>query len=452
MTSATDDTQGSEGPFEVYQRILRERLRFFLYPLQSTLRSDIMRALQETGKLLDIAQTDKNAPVPAGSWSLLTLLTALSIAPNINLVRVSSVAVSVECLICALDLLDDVEDGDQTAIIKESGPARVLNVSTALLVLAQRMVLSVSEREFPAADILRCFDTIQESLLVAITGQQRDLLAEQRAVEQVTVEECIEIASEKAGALMSLMRFGKVLWLPGVSVCFIGSGPAINYRGLKLSNLFLIHYASCWASYKHILQVFYGAMDERKYLMIRVIRWLRVKGKRLLTISIVVAIYASLLVANALRLSHMTLLLSLSYGFAAFIALAFLAVGAFVWLYARDRVLAFVLLCFSCTAMAPFAAETAAVSGDQFFSKLSTVCASLAVMLCAILLLLFPRNYLELSPSANKERLSEISGLRRRLLIVRCYALFIFTYGILASVFSALNPESQHLQTCRDEF
>jgi len=193
-------------------------------------------------------------------------------------------------------------------------------------------------------------------------------------------------------------------------------------------------------------------MDERKYLMIRVIRWLRVKGKRLLTISIVVAIYASLLVANALRLSHMTLLLSLSYGFAAFIALAFLAVGAFVWLYARDRVLAFVLLCFSCTAMAPFAAETAAVSGDQFFSKLSTVCASLAVMLCAILLLLFPRNYLELSPSANKERLSEISGLRRRLLIVRCYALFIFTYGILASVFSALNPESQHLQTWRDEF
>src|SRR6266487_4897424 len=252
--------------------------------------------------------------------------------------------------------------------------------------------------------------------------------------------------------LMIKKRFGKVLWLPGVSVCFIGSGPAINYRGLKLSNLFLIHYASCWASYKHILQVFYGAMDERKYLMIRVIRWLRVKGKRLLTISIVVAIYASLLVAHALRLSHMTLLLSLSYGFAAFIALAFLAVGAFVWLYARDRVLAFVLLCFSCTAMAPFAAETAAVSGDQFFSKLSTVCASLAVMLCAILLLLFPRNYLELSPSANKERLSEISGLRRRLLIVRCYALFIFTYGILASVFSALNPESQHLQTWRDEF
>src|SRR6266496_3610958 len=181
MTSATDDTQGSEGPFEVYQRILRERLRFFLDPLQSTLRSDIMRALQETGKLLDIAQTDKNAPVPAGSWSLLTLLTAL---------------------------------------IKESGPARVLNVSTALLVLAQRMVLSVSEREFPAADILRCFDTIQESLLVAITGQQRDLLAEQRAVEQVTVEECIEIASEKAGALMSLAcRMGALCTGANDEVC-----------------------------------------------------------------------------------------------------------------------------------------------------------------------------------------------------------------------------------------
>jgi len=128
--------------------------------------------------------------------------------------------------------------------------------------------------------------------------------------------------------------------------------------------------------------------------MIKNMHWLRVKGKRLLTIFVAVVIYAGLLIANAVSLPHMTLLLSLSYGFSAFIALAFLAVGALVWLYARDRLVALVLFCFSCTAMVPFALETVAVAGDQIFTKLSGVCASLALMLCSVLLLLFPRNYL----------------------------------------------------------
>ena len=204
MTSVMDDTQGSKEPFEVYQRMLRERLQSFLDPLHPMLRSDVARALQETGKLFDITQTGARGSVPAGSWSLLTLLIALHIAPEIDLLHVSSAAIAVECLICALDLLDDVEDGDQTSLIKELGPARVLNVSTALLMLAQRMILSIARPEFPAAHILYLLDAMQELLLVATTGQQRDLLAEQRTVEQMTVEECIGIAAEKAGALMSL--------------------------------------------------------------------------------------------------------------------------------------------------------------------------------------------------------------------------------------------------------
>lgn len=179
--------------------------------------------------------------------------------------------------------------------------------------------------------------------------------------------------------------------------------------------------------------------------------WLRVKGKRLLTILVVVAICALLLITDALHLSHMTFLLSLSYGFSAFIALAFLAVGAFVWLYARNRVVAFLLLCFSSTAMVPFATETAAVLNNQFFAKISSICASLALMLCALLLLLFPRNYLVVSTSANIERPSEVSGLRRPLLIVRSYALFIFTYGVLTSFFSALISEAQSLLTWQGE-
>ncbi len=185
--------------------------------------------------------------------------------------------------------------------------------------------------------------------------------------------------------------------------------------------------------------------------MIRGTYWLRVKGKRLLIILVVVTICALLLVMDAAHLSHMSLLSSLFYGFSALIALAFLAVGAFVWLYARNRVVAFVLLSFSCTAMIPFAAETAALSGNQFFAKLSSVCASLALMLCAILLLLFPRNYLGISSSARVECLPKFSSLRRSIMLMRCYTCFIFAYGVLAGFFSLLIPGSSSALNWRVE-
>ncbi len=186
--------------------------------------------------------------------------------------------------------------------------------------------------------------------------------------------------------------------------------------------------------------------------MIRGTYWLRVKGKRLLTILVVVTMCALLLVMDAVHLPHMSFPISLAYGFSALIALAFLAVGAFVWLYARNRVVAFVLLCFSCTAMVPFAAETAALSGDQFFNKLSGVCASLTFTFCAFLLLLFPRNYLGIFSSAQVEYLPGFSSLRRSIMLVRCYACFIFAYGVLAGFFSTLTSEVQTSLNWRDEF
>ncbi len=220
MTSVKDDAQGPVRPFNVYQRILRERLQLFLDTLHPVLRVDVLRALQETGKLFDPGQTDADTPVPAGSWSLLTLLIALNVAPDMDPVCASSVAVAVECFICALDLLDDVEDEDQTPIVKELGSARVLNVSTVLLTLAQRIILSIARPGFPATYILRLLDTLQESLLVATLGQQRDLLAEQKAAQQLTAEECIEIAAEKAGSLMRMAcRMGALSAGAGDEVC-----------------------------------------------------------------------------------------------------------------------------------------------------------------------------------------------------------------------------------------
>ncbi|MBO0777509.1 MAG: polyprenyl synthetase family protein [Ktedonobacteraceae bacterium] len=187
----------------LYQRHLYEKLEKLLTEVPPSLRVDVERSLKEQGKLLYVPQTTNvgtvNEPV-SGIWSLLTLLVAQQVNPLVDLKEATTVAVAVECLICALDLLDDVEDEDQTAVLAELGPARALNASTALFALAQRAMLSVTPPDLS----LLLLDAVQEDLLVATAAQHRDLLAEQRPATSMTREECIEIAVGKAGALMHL--------------------------------------------------------------------------------------------------------------------------------------------------------------------------------------------------------------------------------------------------------
>ena len=200
----SSDTQPPVNLFAAQQEVLRERLPFLLATQHSVLRGDIVRALEEEGKLLAKPRADAVAVRPAGSWALLTMLVAQHIDPDIDLFCVSSVAIAVECFVCALDLLDDVEDEDQTPSIQVLGVARALNVATALMMLAQQAISSLSQQAVPPGRILSLLDTLQASALNAAAGQHRDLLAEQRSAQELTLEECIEIAASKAGALMRL--------------------------------------------------------------------------------------------------------------------------------------------------------------------------------------------------------------------------------------------------------
>ena len=210
MNSSSDDKTTHvlvANPFAAHQQLLRERLYHVLTGLHPLLYADVIRALEETGKLLapSYKEHDASSGPPAGSWSLLTFLVAHHVDPQIDLFYASSVAVAVECFICALDLLDDIEDDDLTPVVCDLGPARVLNVSTTLLTLAQKAILSLSALEHVGAErITSLLDVLQETTLTATAGQHRDLLAEQTSVLEFTHEECIEIASAKAGSLMRL--------------------------------------------------------------------------------------------------------------------------------------------------------------------------------------------------------------------------------------------------------
>lgn len=206
----SDHVQHSEDRFAAHQLMLRERLRFFLAALHPVLDADVVHALEGRGKLLSPSRTDLDPPdpqppaLPAGVWPLLTLLVAQSISPGIDPLLAGSVAVAVECFVCALDLLDDVMDEDQTTTLQALGTARTLNVSVVLLALSQKAILSLTQQNVPPSLILRLLEALQESMQVATAGQQRDLLAEQRPAQEFTREECIETAAAKAGSIMRL--------------------------------------------------------------------------------------------------------------------------------------------------------------------------------------------------------------------------------------------------------
>jgi geranylgeranyl diphosphate synthase, type I len=206
----SDHIQPPVNPFAAHQLMLRERLYYFLATLHPTMHTDVVRALEGEGKLLSLTHTDLNPPdsrhptLPAGFWPLLTLNVAQSILPGIDPLLASSVSVAVECFVCALDLLDDVMDEDQTTTLQDLGTARTLNVSLVLLALSQKAILSLTQQDVAPSLILRLLEALQESTQVATAGQQRDLLAEQRLALEFTREECIEIAAAKAGSIMRL--------------------------------------------------------------------------------------------------------------------------------------------------------------------------------------------------------------------------------------------------------
>src|SRR2546430_5915926 len=110
MTSTmSNEAQLPLNPFAAHQHLLRERLLLLLSTLHPMLRKDVVRSLEEEGKLLAPPQPYMNPSHPAltaGVWPLLTLLVAQSISQEVDACCASNVAVAVECFVCAIDLLD----------------------------------------------------------------------------------------------------------------------------------------------------------------------------------------------------------------------------------------------------------------------------------------------------------------------------------------------------------
>ncbi len=168
--------------------------------------------------------------------------------------------------------------------------------------------------------------------------------------------------------------------------------------------------------------------------------WIRIRAGRLLAIMIALAVYCLLsAIDGILFFSHEAANTSPSFqfwtrfGFSAFIGLIFLAIGALIWLYARNRYVAFLLFCFSFAMMVAFASETGAALNNPILSAINNASSPLALSTFSVLLLVFPRSYLALSSSSA----SKPKPVQRHFFI---QLLYIYAVAIiLLSIVTALN-------------
>ena len=84
----------------------------------------------------------------------------------------------------------------------------------------------------------------------------------------------------------------------------------------------------------------------------------------------------------------------IQFGFSAFVALLFLAVGTLVWLSARARREALLLFCFCVAMMASFCVQSVAKQNVPLYSAIGALSSINALFPFTVLLLLFPNNFL----------------------------------------------------------
>lgn len=181
--------------------LLRERLQYFVDTLPLPLRDDVVQVFKEPGKLFT---SQENGSFP-GRWALIPFLVAQGIHPDINPRLAGDVAVAVEMSICGGDLIDDIEDGDQSTIIQALGPARGLNVAITLLLLAQKVLLSLLDEAVDQRLVLALLNVWVNASLKSANGQHLDILSENELFADMNEEESISIIALKSGSLMSVI-------------------------------------------------------------------------------------------------------------------------------------------------------------------------------------------------------------------------------------------------------
>jgi geranylgeranyl diphosphate synthase type I len=180
MASANTSIQHSQ--CEALQAWVQERLSSA--PLTSAYHAALSAALALPGNIL--------SDQPNMRWARLVWTTCMAAGGSWQ--DALPAAATVEVFMTALDILDDIEDGEPHPLDAELGPARALNVTTGLILMTQWCLLDTPI----GASALRI---LLGAGLQACSGQHSDLtpLSEQHA----SFNTALAITQDKSAALVA---------------------------------------------------------------------------------------------------------------------------------------------------------------------------------------------------------------------------------------------------------
>ncbi len=145
--------------------------------------------LQQPGRLLNVDDPSR--------WT--RLIEACCHSANGLVDLVPRVAAAFEVCIAALDVLDEVEDGDASALIDQVGDSRSINVSTSLLSLSHLILSATTEQTLVPTLESQLHRAMSSSIMAATVGQDMDLQSEEQLVTDVNV--ALQVARQKSGSL-----------------------------------------------------------------------------------------------------------------------------------------------------------------------------------------------------------------------------------------------------------
>jgi geranylgeranyl pyrophosphate synthase len=133
----------------------------------------------------------------SAGWSSLISATSASVrAPELASARVLA---AVEVNAAALDVLDEIEDGDASPLVDQVGLAQALNVATALLFIAPLVLEKIGRVHPLGADPADYCATLARLGLTATLGQHHDLTTATN--HESSLEEALMITRAKSGSL-----------------------------------------------------------------------------------------------------------------------------------------------------------------------------------------------------------------------------------------------------------
>ena len=148
---------------------------------------------------------ERHIVVKESPWARVSYLVARQVAPQCDPIVAARIAAGLGLCMHGLDLLDDVEDGDQTPPLLALGRQVAGRLAFVLQSLCRLSILSLCPDHLTEEHALGLLQVMTDALLLATSGQHLDIVLETRPTIEVSVNDCMKMVMLKSGTLMRMI-------------------------------------------------------------------------------------------------------------------------------------------------------------------------------------------------------------------------------------------------------